>query len=131
MLGLLRAFRVDGPRCTRCGGTDFYPDPGPAGALLGLFGLGRHACRSCGHVFWLRSSVHEPHVAAGPQPLGAGPTAPQDRPDPAEIDAALDDTAPSASRVVADLSALDAEIARLREETDQPPPPPGRRRGRR
>jgi hypothetical protein len=142
VLTLIRALWKDASRCTRCGSPDFYPDPGPLGALLHLVRLSRHRCRDCRTNFWLRSDVRpEPQrsLVAVPDPDAAAPGTPPgdaDGPDPATLDAAfarpaagpaaeasltsLDAPTTPAAVAVVDLSALDAEIERLRSDGRQP-----------
>lgn len=112
-----RLHRTHTLACTRCGSEDVYPDTGPFGALGEFVGRGRYACRSCRRPFWTRAWVAPPHSADGPV---LGPR----RPRAATSLVALDDQAapPTAAPRTAtppDLTALDAELARLRpRETD-------------
>jgi hypothetical protein len=108
---LSRSSRTDTIACTRCGSEDVYPDVGPFAALGEFVGRGRYACRSCRRPFWSRAWVAPPHSAEGP-------TLASPRRRRAASLAALDQPPHAATPGPPDLTALDAELARL-----QPPEP--------
>lgn len=130
----LRVFwRVPGGEaraCARCGAKDIIPDPGPLGTVADLFGLARYMCSDCRHRFWLREGSRPHDDRPVPSFEETGWTAP-DRgvpPVPPASLAVLDAetaSAPTGPTGPADLSVLDADLARLRDEA------PRRRRRRR
>jgi hypothetical protein len=50
--------------CSHCGSSELYPCPGPLGALAGILGRVRYACRACRRHSWLRPDAEVPRQAA-------------------------------------------------------------------
>jgi hypothetical protein len=50
--------------CSHCGSSEIYPYPGPFGALAGILGRVRYACRGCRRHSWLRPDAEAPKEAA-------------------------------------------------------------------
>jgi hypothetical protein len=50
--------------CSHCGSSELYPSHGPFGALAGVLGRVRYACRACRRHSWLRPDAEVPRQAA-------------------------------------------------------------------
>ena len=102
--------------CPRCGRGDVYPAPGPFGIVSEIVGLSRFACRACRRHFWQRvgATLESPFgpVAESDDGLAFEPPVEPTRPTALE---GLDAVTAHASPAPPDLSALDSEMARLRE----------------
>jgi len=102
--------------CPRCGRADAYPAPGPFGVVSEIVGLSRFACRACRRHFWQRigAMLESPFgpEAASDDGLAFEPPVEPTRPTALE---GLDAVAAPGPAAPPDLSALDSEMARLRE----------------
>jgi len=105
--------------CTRCGGDNVFPAPGPFGALATVIGLERHFCRPCSRPFWARTSAEYSHSEKPePEDLAELLAAPAEAPDD-EASVDLDMSGPEPEPV--DLAALDAEFERRCAVAKGPP----------
>jgi len=108
-----RAARDQALQCTHCGSLDVYLDPGRLAALANFVHRARYCCRNCAARFWQRAEP-TPLSSAVSVETDSAASGLLDWPEPQNVDVAAGEPVRGPATRVADLSALDAELARLR-----------------